>query len=459
MGKWQLRPGQRPLTEWPLQEQAGCSEGRTSVRSHTSSSLVSEVLIPHNTSFMRHLWVLSAMVLLGGCQPQEAADPEISETGTVEISRMLQAAVDRGDIPGVVAIVANKDRILYHQAFGKMDVKNDQTMQKDSIFNIASMTKPITSVAVMMLYEKGKLGLDDPISQYMPRMKYLEVLASFHEDEGTYSTQDAERQVTIRHLLTHTSGFGYNFSNRVLSLLEQKTGLTQPELPLLHQPGERWTYGMGTRVLGELVEQISEQALPQFYQERIFDPLGMHDTFYLLPEEKYPRWVTRHQRENDDLMERSNPQRQEPAIFGDRGLLSTAYDYIQFLQMLLNGGTLQGNRLLTEESVAMMTRNQIGEVVVETQTGPNPALSRAFPLGAGRDKFGLGFQITVAGEEELQGRSPGSYSWSGLRNTHFWADPEKEIAAVILMQVLPFYDEACIRVYSDFEELIYRHLN
>ena len=127
--------------------------------------------------------------------------------------------------------------------------------------------------------------------------------------------------------------------------------------------------------------------------------------------------------------------------------------------MLLNGGTLQGNRLLTEESVAMMTRNQIGEVVVETQTGPNPALSRAFPLGAGRDKFGLGFQITVAGEEELQGRSPGSYSWSGLRNTHFWADPEKEIAAVILMQVLPFYDEACIRVYSDFEELIYRHLN
>jgi methyl acetate hydrolase len=379
--------------------------------------------------------------------------------GIAEINQLLQSAVESGEIPGVVAIVANRDRILYHQSFGKMDLENDLDMRKESIFSIASMTKPVTSVAVMMLYEEGKLDLDDPISQYMPRMKYLEVITSFNEDDGTYTIQDTERQVTIRHLLTHTSGFGYSFSNRVLSGLEEKTGLAQPELPLLHQPGEGWTYGMGTRVLGDLVEQISGQTLPRFYRERIFEPLGMQETYYTLPEEKYPLRVTRHQRENGVLIERSNPPEQQPTIFGDRGLLSTAQDYVKFLQMLLNRGTFNGKRLLAEDSVAMMTRNQIGEVVVQTQTGPNPALSRPFPMGAGRDKFGLGFQKTVASQEERHLRSRGSYSWSGLANTHFWADPEKEIAAVILMQVWPFYDEECIRGYRGFEELIYQYLD
>ena len=402
---------------------------------------------------------MPAIVLLGSCQPEEAARQEINEVGISEINQLLQGAVKSGEIPGVVAIVANRDRILYHQSFGKMDLQNDLDMRKESIFSIASMTKPITSVAVMMLYEEGKLDLDDPVSQYMPRMKFLEVITSFNEDDGTYAIQNTERQVTIRHLLTHTSGFGYSFSNRVLSGLEEKTGLAQPELPLLHQPGEGWTYGMGTRVLGDLVEQISGQTLPRFYRERIFEPLGMEDTYFTLPEEKYPLRVTRHQRENGALVERSNSPEQQPAIYGDRGLLSTAQDYVKFLQMLLNRGTFIGNRLLAEDSVAMMTRNQIGEVVVHTQTGPNPALSSPFPLGAGRDKFGLGFQITVASQEERHLRSPGSYSWAGLANTHFWADPEKDIAAVILMQVWPFYDEECIKVYRGFEELIYRYLD
>ena len=400
-----------------------------------------------------------AIFLLGGCQLEEAARKEINRVGIAEINQLLQSAVESGEIPGVVAIVANRDRILYHQFFGKMDLENDLDMRKESIFSIASMTKPVTSVAVMMLYEEGKLDLDDPISQYMPRMKYLEVITSFNEDDGTYTIQDTERQVTIRHLLTHTSGFGYSFSNRVLSGLEEKTGLAQPELPLLHQPGEGWTYGMGTRVLGDLVEQISGQTLTRFYRERIFEPLGMQETYYALPEEKHPLRVTRHQRENGVLIERSNPPEQQPTIFGDRGLLSTAQDYVKFLQMLLNRGTFNGKRLLAEDSVAMMTRNQIGEVVVQTQTGPNPALSRPFPMGAGRDKFGLGFQETVASQEERHLRSRGSYSWSGLANTHFWADPEKEIAAVILMQVWPFYDEECIRVYRGFEELIYQYLD
>ena len=408
---------------------------------------------------MRRLWILPFILMVGCFQPEQSAQPEIPEKGIAEIDQLLQDAVDRKDIPGVVAIVTNRDRILYHQSFGKMDVMNSVEMKKDSIFRIASMTKAITSVAVMTLYEEERFDLDDPISQYIDWLSNPEVITSFDEEDGTYATKPAEREITIRHLLAFTAGFGYTFANSLMALLVEKTGKTESELPLLHEPGERWTYGMEVRVLGELAEELSGQTLPQFLKERIFDPLGMVDTFYVLPAEKYPRWVTRHQRENGVLRERPNPEKQQPFIVGDAGLLSTATDYVKFLQMLLNGGTFQGVRILGEDTVRLMTQNQIGELSVETQRGPNPLLSSAFPLGAGRDNFGLGFQITVADGEEGDLRSPGSYSWSGLNNTHFWVDPEKEITAVILMQVLPFYDETCIAVYQGFEELVYKHLH
>ncbi len=409
---------------------------------------------------MRLLWISTFILMVGCFQPQQVARPEIPEKGIAEIDQLLQDSVDRKDIPGVVAIVANRDRILYHQSFGKLDVRNDVEMQKDTIFGIASMTKAITAVAVMTLYEEGRFDLDDPISQYLDWLSHPQVLTSFNEEDGTYLTKPAEREITIRHLLALTAGFGYGFSNSLMARLVEKTGKTERELPLLHEPGERWTYGMEMRILGELAEELSGRTLPQFLKERIFDPLSMSDTFYVLPAEKYPRWVTRHQRENGVLQERSNPEEQRPFIVGDAGLLSTAPDYVRFLQMLLSGGTFNGIRILSEDSVKLMTQNQIGDLFVETQRGPNPLLSRAFPLGARRgDKFGLGFQITVADGKEGHMRSPGSYSWSGLSNTHFWVDPEKDIVAVILMQVLPFYDETCIAVYQGFEELVYKHLN
>jgi len=406
----------------------------------------------------RGRWVVPAVILFSIICNLEAQDLKLSQAGIDQIDARLQDAVDTQEIPGVVAIVANSKEILYHQAFGKRDVLKGLQMEKDTIFGIASMTKPVTSVAVMRLVEEGKLKLDDPVSRYLSSLKELEVLSTFEEETGRYTAQPVTREVTIRHLLTHTSGLGYNFSSPLLSRLETQTGRTQTDLPLLHQPGERWTYGMSTRILGDLVELLTQESMPRYYERWIFDPLGMHDTFYSLPPEKVTRWSTRHRRENGTLKEVRNPQQQRPSPFGDRGLLSTAADYIRFLQMLLNGGTLDGRRILSEDSVRLMTRNQIGSLVVETQSSPNPSVSRDFPLGAGRDNFGLGFQITVSSEEGKNLRSPGSYSWSGLSNTHFWADPEKQIAAVILMQVLPFYDEACIRVYQDFEELIYRHI-
>jgi methyl acetate hydrolase len=379
--------------------------------------------------------------------------------GIAEIDRFLQGAVDRNEIPGVVAIVASKDQILYHQAFGMMDVANQVEMRRDTIFDIASMTKPVTSVAVMMLHEQGKLDLDDAISKYIPSLENPEVITRFDKTEVTYATKPADNKITIQHLLSHTAGFGYGFSNRTLHLLEQKTGKTARELPLLHEPGARWTYGLNTRVLGELVEEIAGVSLDEFFRAAIFGPLGMDDTFYSLPRDSYTRWVTSHRRVDGALIETARPDTQQTAIFGDYGLLSTAGDYITFLQMLLNGGTLHDRRILGRGSVDLMMRNQIGELVVETQPGADPTLSRAFPLGAGRDKFGLGFQITAAPGEGPALRSPGSCSWAGIMNTHFWIDPQRGIAAVILMQVLPFYDDACIRAYRGFEELIYRNLD
>ena len=409
---------------------------------------------------MKGQWIIAATLLLVGCNPQETKLPTISENGVAEIDHFFQGAVERNEIPGVVAVVANKDQILYHRAFGKMDVANDVEMPRDAIFDIASMTKPITSVAVMMLYEEGKLDLDDPIPKYIPSLKGREVIAQFNETDTTFTTKPAEQEITIRQLLSHTSGLGYEFSNHTLNMLAQKTGKGTKDLPLLHEPGSRWTYGLSTRVLGELVEELTGQPFQDYFQARIFDPLGMDDTFYAVPVEKYGRFVTVHERKDGVLSEQPKPAAKDQPVFivGDAGLRSAAEDYITFLQLLLNRGTLREAKILSAASIDLMTQNQIGELVVEEQPGALPAWSRAFPLGANRDKFGLGFQITASDGENAKQRAKGSYSWSGIFNTHFWVDPENEIAAVILMQVLPFYDAACIRMLQGFEERIYGNL-
>ena len=409
---------------------------------------------------MKHLSIILLVILLLSCQKRQTNQSSISENGKTKIDQLLQKAVDRNEIPGVVAIVANKDEILYHNSFGKLDVANNIDMPKDAIFDIASMTKPITSVAIMKLREGGRLALEDPISKFLPSFSNLEVITEFNEGDTTYTTTPAKNEITIRHLLSHTSGFGYGFSNHILRLLQQKTDKEPKELPLLHEPGSRWTYGMSTRILGVLVEKVTGQPLLHFFETKIFDPLGMDDTFYEVPEQKYGRLVTVHQRQNGTLIEKPKPQAKNQQTFaaGDGGLRSTAEDYVVFLQMFLNKGTFLNTRILNEESINLMIQNQIDELVVEEQVGANPELSNAFPLGAGHDKFGFGFQITVSTAENCNLRSAGSASWAGIFNTHFWIDPKRDIVAVILMQVLPFYDEACIKVYQGFEELIYSHL-
>jgi CubicO group peptidase (beta-lactamase class C family) len=379
--------------------------------------------------------------------------------GFSDLDKYFSNIVDQNKIPGVVAAALHKNQLIYHQAFGKMDVANNIEMQEDSLFQIASLTKPITSTAVMMLVEAGKLKLDDPISQYIPSLLEPKIITRFNDKDASYVAKHAEKEITIRHLLTHTAGFGYGFSNNIWNALIEKTGNDEEALPLLHEPGSKWTYSMGTRILGKMIESISGVSLEEYFKTNIFSPLQMHDSYFVIPEEKLIRWVTKHERLEGIPIEKPNPELPPVFILGDGGLYSTAKDYIIFLQMLLNGGMLNDARILKEDSVTLMTQNHIGELVVETQPGAIPNMSDAFPSGAGKDKFGLGFQISEGDADNENLRSPGSYSWSGLYNTHFWVDPKKEIAAVIMMQMLPFYNEACISACQNFERLIYTHID
>jgi len=400
-----------------------------------------------------------AILFAFGINMRSAGLPTLDASGSAAIDRMFQAAVDSAEVPGVVAAVTNKDQILYLEAFGHQDVAKGVPMSNSTVFRIASMTKPVTSVGIMMLYEQGKLRLDDPVGNYLPAYKGREVMATFNEKDATYTTRPASREMTVRHLLTHTSGLSYPFTSPAVLAIQTKTGRDPRELPLLFDPGTKWHYSPATAVLGDIVEKLSGESLDTFDQAKIFRPLGMVDTSYSIAPDKMARLATVHQREATGLVENPNPAKYTPTIRGDGGLLSTASDYSAFLQMFLNEGSWHGVRLLTPESVRLMTSNQIGSVVVEEMPAAIPRQSDAFPFGAGRDKFGFGFQITVADGTAMHERGAGSYTWAGIDNTHFWVDPKNGIGVVILTQVLPFYNATSMDVMKRFERLIYQHLH
>ena len=399
------------------------------------------------------------LLFLTGCTARTAGLPTLTTTGTAAIDRMFQSAVENGEIPGVVAAVVNKDRILYLKAFGKQDVGKGIPMSTNTVFRIASMTKPVTSAGIMMLYEQGKVRLDDPAGDYLPAYKGREVIATFNEKDATYTTRPAKGEITIRHLLTHTSGLSYDFTSPTVLAIQAKTGRDPKDLPLLFDPGTRWTYSPATAVLGSIIEKISGQSLEAWDQARIFRPLGMVDTSYTPAPDEVARLATIHQRDATGLTENPNPAQFTPSLRGDGGLVSTAADYSAFVQLLLNEGRWHGQQLLKPETIRLMTSNQIGDVVVETMPAALPRRSAVFPFGAGKDKFGLGFQITMTDGARTHERGAGSYTWAGINNTHFWVDPKHGIGVVILTQVLPFYNETSMGVLKRFERLIYEHLS
>ncbi len=401
-------------------------------------------------------WFFYQLILIGFAQ---AASPILDLQGARAISTFLADTVSRGDVPGVVVLVTAPDRVLYHEGFGKMNVAEGVAMQKDAIFRIASMTKPMTSVAVMMLVEEGKLRLDDEISKYLPAFKNPKVISRMDLTAGTYETRPAAHAITLRHLLTHTSGIGYSWSDPGLAMYEKLTGRTsEADLLLLHEPGLKWTYGAGPKVVGDIIGKLSGQSIDVFLADRIFRPLGMVDTGYTVPPEKHARVVTLHQKKEGRVIESPNPATLAVQPRGDGRLFSTATDYCKFVQMILNRGRIGTARLLKEETVREMSRNQTGNIRVRLQPTANPAYAQPFPLGAGEDVWGLGFQLAAPSTSDPAMRRPGSMSWAGINNTFFWIDPKEEIGVIVLMQMLPFYDEAALGVLRGVEMRVYQHL-
>ncbi|HZL95321.1 MAG TPA: serine hydrolase domain-containing protein [Vicinamibacterales bacterium] len=382
-----------------------------------------------------------------------------AQTATVPIDSALRSAVERGDVPGIVALVTDRERVLYRGAFGVGDVASKSPLTVDSMFRIASMTKAITSLALMQLVEQGKLGIEDPVDEYLPEMAKLPVFESFDASTREYRLRPSTRPMTVRHVLTHTSGLGYPFTSATLRDFMPRAGESYPDGPLLFEPGERWLYGTSTDIVGRLVEEISGQKLEDYFREHIFAPLKMADTSYNVPQDKAGRVVAAQQREGERMDGKIVLQSPQPALtvprpIGGGGLVSTVDDYGRFVRMLLNGGELAGVRVLDVQTVASMGQNAIGKVSV-------PALKTALPRSAdftfiadGRDKWGLGFLITV---DQVPGkRSPGSLSWGGINNTYFWIDPSRGIAGVIMMQYLPFADAKALAVYDAFERAVYQ---
>ena len=388
------------------------------------------------------------------------------------VDEVLRQAAETKEVPGVVAVAANSDGVIYEGAFGKRDLANGTDMTADSVFWIASMTKALTATAAMQLVEQGKLQLDEPISKVLPELAAPQVLEGF-DDKGQPKLRPAKRPITLRQLLTHTAGFTYDLWDADTAQYVKAANLpgiiscknAALTTPLAFDPDDRWMYGINIDFAGKAVEAVSGQGLNVYLREHIFQPLGMKDTDFVIGPDQKKRLVTVHARKPDgglDPIEFGVPQ--EPEFFmGGGGLYGTGRDYLAFLQMLMHGGEFNGARLLRPETVAQMSKNNIGDVnisrvVLKTTAPPSTPDFDMGQLFPGQDiKWGLSFLINP--QEGPAGRSGGSLSWAGLANTYFWVDPSKHVAGVILTQILPFVDSRVLSLYGKFESGVYKALS
>jgi methyl acetate hydrolase len=379
-----------------------------------------------------------------------------------EIAPILESSLQQHKIPAAVAMAATSGKITYTGAFGKRDSKSGVAVTPESMFVIASMTKPITSVAAMQLVEQGKLKLEEPASTYIPELGSLQVLNGF-DAKGKPILKPATKPVTLRTLLTHTSGFVYDtwFADMLRYEKESGTssplGTVAPLTPLMFEPGTRWQYGTSADWSGRLVETVSGLTLEQYFQKNILEPLGMRDTSFLLPAAKFDRLVSEYRRQdNGSLKEDPRNLPKPPKAFnGGGGLYSTAGDYVRFMQMILRRGSgPSGEQILKPATVDMMATNQIGELSAGKLKTARPEISSDVDFHPGfKDGFGFGFLINSTAYEGR--RSAGSLAWGGVANTYFWIDPRKGVAGVIMMQYLPFADKEALAVLSDFERAVY----
>jgi methyl acetate hydrolase len=403
-------------------------------------------------ALLRTAAVAAASLVPGTVIPGRAA----SHNG--EIDAILQARVDAADVPGVVAMASTEHSIIYQGAFGARAMGAAARMSADTVFSIASMTKLLTSVAAMQLVEQGRLKPDEPAARIDPTLGSLQVLDGF-DAQGTPQLRAARKPVTLRNLLTHTSGFSYQLWDanviRYGKAARNNPGL--PRTPLMFDPDTRWAYGGSLDRVGRLVEIISGQTLDRYFHNHILGPLGMNDTTFVLTEKQRARQASLHLRKADGtLVPQPLVKRTEPKVFsGGGGICSTAPDYLTLLQALLNGGALAGKSILRPQTVALMSTNQIGNLDAGILKTTNPALSDDVDFFPGVHlRWGLGDMINV--DPVPDGRRAGSLTWAGLYNTYYWIDPASRIAGVIMMQILPFADRRALNVYRLFERGIYR---
>jgi CubicO group peptidase (beta-lactamase class C family) len=397
-----------------------------------------------------------------------AAKPQdigFSAERLLRIDKMVEEHVANQWIPGAVVLIVRNGKIVHYKAYGVSDIEKKTPLKKDDIFRIASQSKAITSLAVMMLWEEGKFLLDEPISKYIPEFKNPRVLQTFNAKDSSYVAQPAKSEITIRQLLTHTSGLDYaSIGSAEFKAIYAKAGVPSGigndnmilgekmrilgQLPLKHEPGERWTYGLNSDVLGYLVEVLSGMSFDQFLKTRIFTPLGMNDTYFYLPQEKHVRLVALHENKEGksykfkttayDGVNPDYPKLNGKYYSGGAGLSSTVEDYAKFLQLFLNEGEYNGVRLLSRKTVELMLTDQIPESVTSG------------------NEFGLGFGLETLKNDYISPVSLGTFSWGGAFNTQYWADPKENLIGLIFTNI---YNTSYWNIGERFKTLTYQAIN
>lgn len=378
----------------------------------------------------KHLYFISA-------RPESVG---FSSDRLARLDTFIQQAVDRGDLPNAVTFIARRGKVIHNKAYGFRDIEKKIPLKTSDIFRIASQSKAVTTVALMTLYEEGKFGLDEPVSHYIQAFKNPRVIESFNPADSSYVARPAKSEISIRQLLNHTAGYPYDhpvYMKAGIPMLNSTDNITIEEvvnklaaLPLVHDPGEAFTYGLHTDIVGRLIEVISGKPLDVFIRERIFEPLGMKDSYFYLPDDKKDRLVTLYEKPTMEskLVVSAHSTNQDFPVSGNKryfsggaGLVGTIEDYGRFCLMLLNGGEFNGHRILGKKTIEMMTTNQIGDLNV-WESG---------------NKFGLGFEITTEKGVAMIPGSVGSFKWGGIYSTDYLIDPKEDMVCLVYTNILP----------------------
>lgn len=404
---------------------------------------------------MKRLFAIPLLVL-AACSAPPQQNPAPAARSTAPLDALLRTAVEQKRVPHASAMIATKDGVVYEHAEG---------VAADAIYAIASMTKAVTTIAAMQLVEAGKIKLDEPAATYAPAVGKARVL-----DAG--KMRPPKTPVTVRQLMSHTSGFGYEFMDPTLFDLVGKKKLPSVmaggdgflNAPLLFDPGARWNYGISTDWLGRIVEKVSGETLEAYFKQHIFDPLGMTDSFFVVPPDKQGKVAKLFHRAKDGTLEPQPPALPPPgagsgSVFysGGGGLMSTARDYLTLVRAVMAGGQLGQAKILSPDSIAQMGQNQIGALTLAPFHSLMPDLATDNATFAGdTDKFGLGFALNS--KPTASGRGANTMTWLGIFNTFFWIDREHQVAAVLMTQVLPGLDPGPAKLFEEFDRAVYAWL-